>query len=173
MFCLKGGVAGEEALSGGTKRLEALHLPFSSSDRLMRVLRPVVLPQALLMAGRESNNLEGSPIGAEFVGHHDGRGGTVFLEQHAHQLHRGSSVSPARHEAVEDLAFVIHRPPEIDSLARDADHHLATVPRSARLRMRVPQAAGRERTDLSAPARRTASEDTSMPRSTSRSSTSR
>ena len=43
-----GGVDGEKALRG-SGRLEALHFSFSSSDRLMRVLGSIVLPQALLM----------------------------------------------------------------------------------------------------------------------------
>jgi hypothetical protein len=47
---VNGGMSSEEALSG-SRRLEALHLPFSSSHCLMRVLGAVVLTQALLMAG--------------------------------------------------------------------------------------------------------------------------
>jgi hypothetical protein len=36
-----GGVGIEESL-GGSGRLEFLHLPFASSHRLMRVLRPII-----------------------------------------------------------------------------------------------------------------------------------
>jgi hypothetical protein len=44
------GVDAEKAL-GRSGRLEALHLSFLSSDRLMRILGPVVLAQILLMPG--------------------------------------------------------------------------------------------------------------------------
>ena len=40
-----GGVGGEEPL-GGALGLEPLHPPLSSSDRQMRVLRPIVLAQS-------------------------------------------------------------------------------------------------------------------------------
>jgi len=41
-------VKGEEALRGAG-RLEPLELPLSSSDRLVRVIGPIVPPQTLLM----------------------------------------------------------------------------------------------------------------------------
>src|SRR5215207_3371097 len=49
-----GGVRGEKSLSGAGG-LEPLHLALPSSHRLVRVLRPIVLAQALLMLGRHAD----------------------------------------------------------------------------------------------------------------------
>jgi len=43
-----GGMHAEEALSGSS-RFEPLYLALSSSHRLMRVFRPIVLPEPLFM----------------------------------------------------------------------------------------------------------------------------
>ncbi len=48
-----GGMGGEEALRR-SRRLESLHLAFSSSDRLMQVLGPVVRTQPLNVVRRET-----------------------------------------------------------------------------------------------------------------------
>ena len=45
---VNGGVDAEKAL-GGSSQLEALQLALASSHRLMRVFRPIVIPQPLLM----------------------------------------------------------------------------------------------------------------------------
>jgi len=47
------GVDAEKSLNR-SGRLEAPHLSFPSSDRLMRILGPVVLAQKLVMPGRET-----------------------------------------------------------------------------------------------------------------------
>ena len=61
-----GGVRGEEALSGAGG-LEPLHLALPSSHRLVRVLRPIVLAQALLMLRRHAKLGLGGSIGGQFV----------------------------------------------------------------------------------------------------------
>jgi hypothetical protein len=48
---LDGGVKSQEPLRR-SGRFETVHLPLASSHRQMRILGPVVLPQALLMASR-------------------------------------------------------------------------------------------------------------------------
>ena len=63
-----GGVHAEKAL-GRSGRLEALHLALSSSDRLVRILGPVVLAQALLMPGRKTQISPRGAIGPQLVGH--------------------------------------------------------------------------------------------------------
>ena len=47
-----GGMHAEKALCGAG-RLEALHFAFASSDRLMRVLRPIVLSEPLLVGAAQ------------------------------------------------------------------------------------------------------------------------
>src|SRR5271169_3547278 len=52
----------------------------------MRILRPIVFSQALLMVAGKSEMPEGSAVGAQFVGRHPGRREALFAEQLAHQL---------------------------------------------------------------------------------------
>ena len=47
---VRGGVQGDETLTG-LRRVEALHLMLTPSQRLLRGLGPVALAQALLMLG--------------------------------------------------------------------------------------------------------------------------
>ena len=53
---------------GRSGRLEALHLALAPACRLMRVLGPVVLAQALLVAGQKTELALGGSIGAQPVG---------------------------------------------------------------------------------------------------------
>ena len=59
-------VAGEEPL-GVPRRLEALHLPFSSSGRLVRDLGPVVEVAALPMLDPGQDLPLGGAIAAKFI----------------------------------------------------------------------------------------------------------
>jgi len=56
------GVHAEKTL-GGTSRLEPLHLALSSSHCLMRVFRPVVFAQPLLMRAVQSQTPERAGVG--------------------------------------------------------------------------------------------------------------
>ena len=62
-----GGVHAEEAL-GGSSRLEALLLALLSSHGLMRILRPIVFPEPLLMLRKSPKEIRtvvgafGSPV---------------------------------------------------------------------------------------------------------------
>jgi hypothetical protein len=60
-------VHAEKAL-GGSSRLEPLQLALASSDCLMRILRPIVLPKTLLMPTGQSQTPERSGVGAQLVG---------------------------------------------------------------------------------------------------------
>ena len=48
---------------------------------LMRILRPIVFSQALLMVARKPEMLEGSAVGAQLVGRHLRRRKTLLAEQ--------------------------------------------------------------------------------------------
>jgi hypothetical protein len=80
---VNGGVHAEEAL-GGSSRLEPLPLALSSSHGLMRILRPIVLAEPLLMRTGQSETAERRGVGAQFVGDQQFRGEAVLLEQLAH-----------------------------------------------------------------------------------------
>ena len=57
----------EKAL-GGSSRLEALQLALASSHCLMRVFRPIVVPQPLLMRTGDPETPERHGVGAQLVG---------------------------------------------------------------------------------------------------------
>jgi hypothetical protein len=73
-------VHAEKAL-GGSSRLEPLQLALASSDCLMRILRPIVLPKTLLMPTGQSQTPERSGVGAQLVGDQQFRRETLLLEQ--------------------------------------------------------------------------------------------
>jgi len=86
---VNGGVHAEEAL-GGSSRLEPLHLALSSSHGLMRILRPIVVPEPLLVLTGQLEMPERRAIGAQLVGDQQFRGKPLLLEQLAHQPQRRS-----------------------------------------------------------------------------------
>jgi CoA-transferase family III/ATP dependent DNA ligase domain len=73
-------VHAEKAL-GGSSRLEPLQLALASSDCVMRILRPIVLPKTLLMPTGQSQTPERSGVGAQLVGDQQFRRETLLLEQ--------------------------------------------------------------------------------------------
>jgi len=73
-------VHAEKAL-GGSSRLEPLQLALASSDCLMRILRPIVLPKTLLMPTGQSQTPERSGVGAQLVDDQQFRRETLLLEQ--------------------------------------------------------------------------------------------
>ena len=119
----------EKAL-GRAGRREALLLAFAPPDRLMRVSRPVVFPQALLVAARQTQLASGRAVGAQLVGHKIVGCIALLLEQLAHELHGCGSVPPALHQDVEHLALTVHRTPEPEAFASDRDSHFVQVPRA-------------------------------------------
>src|SRR5271167_2847394 len=94
----------------------------------MRILGPIVLPQTLLMASRQSHLRLGRAVRAQFVGHqHIGRE-ALFLEQLAHQFHGCGLVAPSLHQQIENLAFVVNRAPKPEPPARNRHGHLVEMP---------------------------------------------
>ena len=145
-----GSVQGKEAL-GGARRLETLHLALASSDRLMRVLGPIVGPQTLLMAAVEAKRSASAAVRCKLVRDHDLWSKTLFPDQLAHQPESGLRVASALHQHFEDLAFVVHRPPEPEPLSSDPDHHLVQVPRRARPLPPPSELTGKDRPELEHP----------------------
>ena len=126
-------VHAEEAL-GGSSRLEPLQLALASSDCLMRILRPIVVPKPLLMPAGQSQTPERGGVGAQLVGDQQFRHETLLLEQLAHQPQRRPGVPSTLNQHVENLALVVDGAPEIRPLAGDAHHHLVQMPAIARPR---------------------------------------
>ena len=66
---MDGGMNAQKA-SRRCRRFEALHLALAPAHDLMRILRPIVFSQALLMVAGKPEMLEGSAVGAQLVGRH-------------------------------------------------------------------------------------------------------
>src|SRR5918992_454085 len=121
-----GGMSGEEALRR-SMRFEALHLPFSPSHHLVRVLRSVVLAQALLMAGSQPELPPGARVGGQPIGHEHRRSIALLAQELAHEP-QGCGFVPARlHQHVEDLALAVDRAPEPQPFASDQHSHFGQV----------------------------------------------
>ena len=69
---VNGGVDRDEAL-GRASRFEALHLALSSTHWLVRVFRPVIGTQSLVVPPREPDKLQRRAVGSEFVSNNDSR----------------------------------------------------------------------------------------------------
>jgi hypothetical protein len=124
-------VAGEEPL-GVPRRLEALHLPFSSPRRLVRDLGPVVEIAALAMLDPWQDLPLGRTIAPEFIGH-DHTGNVLQpLEQLLEEPLGRLGAAPALHQNIEHGTVLIDRSPQIVQLAADADEHLIQMPLVAR-----------------------------------------
>ena len=120
-------VGGEETLCL-PRRLEAFHLSFSPSRRLMRVLRPIIetLVLPVLDAGRDL--LLRGPIAGQLVGDHDARRPALPLQQLAQQALGGALIAPALDQHVEHDAVLVHRTPQPVLLAGNFDGNLIEVP---------------------------------------------
>ena len=94
----------------------------------MRVLGPIVLAQAPLVASRQADFGLCRAVRAQLVGNQHIRREASFLEQLAHQFHCCGFIASSLHEQVEDLAFVVNRAPEPELLASNRYGHLVEMP---------------------------------------------
>jgi hypothetical protein len=81
-----------------------LHFSFSSSKRLMRVLRAIVGAQSLLMQSREANFAKRRAVGSQFVGDYHRRNKALAAKQFPHQPHRRGLVALGLDQDLENLA---------------------------------------------------------------------
>src|SRR5882672_8594429 len=117
----------------------------------MRILRPIVFSQALLMVAGKSEMPEGSAVGAQLVGRHPRRREALFAVQLAHQLDGRRPVSTTLDQDLEDLALVVDGTPQIHVLARDPDDHFVEMPTIARSRTAPSQAPSDRRSEFEHP----------------------
>src|SRR4029077_20428231 len=106
----------------------------------MRILRPIVFSQALLMVAAKSEVPQGSAVGAQLVGRHPRRREALLAQQLAHQLDGRRPVSTTLDQDLKDLAFVVDGTPQIPVLARDPDDHFVEMPAIAGSRTAPSQA---------------------------------
>lgn len=69
-----------------------------------------------------------SRIGTRLVGHHHARGGTLALEQLAHQTQGGCLVPSALQQGIEDVTVCIDGTPQPVFLTLDRHSHLVELP---------------------------------------------
>src|SRR5713101_6460080 len=105
----------------------------------MRILGPIVLPQALLMVAGKPKMQEGSAVGAQLVSRHFLRREALLAEQLAHELDGCALVPAALNQDFENLALMIDRAPQVHMLAGDPDDHFVEMPSIARSRAAPPQ----------------------------------
>ncbi len=145
------GAVDREKTLRGSGRLEALHLSFSSSDRLMRVLGSIVLPEALFMLCRQPEFTERRGVGSQLVGDDNPRREALRLQELAHQLQRGSTVVPGPDQEIQNLTFAIHGTPQVHPLSSNRNIHLVEVPSIIGLRPRPSKPLGVEVSELRNP----------------------
>ncbi len=145
-----GGVDRKKALRR-SGRFEAPRLTFSSSDRPMRVLGSIVLPQSLLVPRRQSKFPESPSVGSRFVG--DGKSWceTMCLQEFAHQLQRAGLATPGLDQEIQNLTFAIHGRPRIHRIAADCDEHLVEAPSIIGFQSRPSKPLGMEASKLQRP----------------------
>jgi hypothetical protein len=94
----------------------------------MRILGPIVLAQAPLVASRQSDFGLCRAVRAQLVGNQNIRREALFIEQRAHQFHGCNLVASSLHQQVENLAFVVNRAPQPELPARNRHSHLIEMP---------------------------------------------
>src|SRR5712671_4119028 len=100
----------------------------------MRILRPIVLTQALLMAAGKPEVPEGSAVRPQLVGRHLFRREALLAEQLAHEPDSCPLVPSALNQDLQDLALMIDRAPQVHMPAGDPDDHFVEMPAITRSR---------------------------------------
>ena len=106
---------------------EPEHRAFSSSEGQVAVLDPVVGMTTTLLFVSVAKVVHRGAIGFKAVGD-DRCGRTVTFQRLPHEGERRGFIPLFRDVALEDLAFVIDRAPEVDHLAVQLHVHLIEVP---------------------------------------------
>src|SRR5262245_38963040 len=81
----------------------------------------------------------GGPVALQFIGDDDPRHVGQLPEQLVEELLRRPLIAPTLHQDVEHVALLIHRPPEIMTLALDREKHLVHVPFITRSSASAPE----------------------------------
>jgi hypothetical protein len=136
------GTIGRQELLGVSRRLKPLHAPLPLAGGLMGVFRTVVQIAVLPMLDTGQEFPLRCAIAFELVGDDHPWYVSQALEQLPEELRGGMLVSPTLDQDIEGMAVLIHRPPEVVSLATDREEHLVEVPLVARLGAPSPELVG-------------------------------
>ncbi len=124
------GVGGEEIL-GLPRRLEPLHLPFSSPCWSMRVFGSIIQISALSVLDVRKQLTLSDAIAPQLVGHDYPRFISQTCQQSSEEALRCLGVAPGLNKDVEHDTILIDGTPEIMLHALDTDEHFVHVPRVA------------------------------------------
>jgi hypothetical protein len=94
----------------------------------MRIFRPVVHPFVLLVLHARQDLAFRSPITLQLIGDDHARNVVQPFEQLAEKSLSGLFVAVALYKDIEHISVLIHRSPQILSLATDAEEDLIQVP---------------------------------------------
>src|ERR1700720_3114954 len=109
-------------------RVETLHLVFSSSGRLMRILGSIVAPSTMLMSSCYSKITGSGRITPYIVRDQLVWDKAILLQKLAHEFQRGTLVPPALDQHIKHFALGIHGAPKIDHAASDFQIDLVKMP---------------------------------------------
>ena len=115
----------------------------------MRVFGPVVLAQALLVAGRKTGLRLGSAIGSQLVPHDHVWRVTLLLQEFAKEGEGCGLVAPPLHKQVQHLALAIDGAPQKQALAAGDHHRFVQMPLSAWAGTALAQFPGKQPPNLS------------------------
>ena len=118
---VNGRVDGNKALSR-FDWFEALHLSFTSSNRLMRVFCAVVGAQSLLVRTREANFAKCRSVGSQFISDNNRRNEALATKEFPDQAQCRGLVALRMNENFKDLTFAIDSAPHVHLLSRERDH---------------------------------------------------
>src|SRR5208283_1272813 len=94
---------------------------FSSSGRLMRILRSFVAPSTVFMAFSDSKITGCSSVRSEVICDELVGDKAIFLQQLAHQFGRRPLVASGLDQHVKNFALGIHGAPEVDQATIDLE----------------------------------------------------
>ncbi len=147
---LYGAVDGREALQMGG-RLEAAHLAFALSSRLMRDFSAVIGVLVRDVDHRRHHDAAGCWVAPQLVRDQPARDTSLALQQLPEESDSGSPISSRLHEDVEDVAVLIDGAPQILSAALQRHEQFVEMPRIAEVATAFPESSGVSTTECSTP----------------------
>ena len=121
-------LGGQEPLRRGL-RLEPSLLAFVFSDRQVAVLCPIVLSQPTgTVKVLQAQFAQRGAVGSEPIGDDGGGFDGLVLEQPTQQLRRRHGVPFPLHHKVQNLALIVHGPPQVHPFATHLANHLIQMP---------------------------------------------
>ena len=136
-----GAIRREKAL-GMTGGFEPLHATLPLTRWAMGVLTPIIEVATLPVFHPWEYLAFGGPVALQLI--RDDHAGHIpqALEQLAEELLRSLFVAPALHQDIKEVVVLIHRPPQVMTLAVDGQKHLIQMPRVTGPRPTAPELIG-------------------------------